>query len=111
VRLVKSVQHSNVTIAHCIDVYRGSQNQKVMSSGHDSIPEYALGKHYIKADVDRIFHLMITMQVLKETCERNNYGGIISYVYLGMNAYSHGKVDFSFIKVLVGNNLLSGFES
>jgi superfamily II DNA helicase RecQ len=105
VKLVKSIQQSHVTIAHCIDVYRGSQNAKVMGSMHNELPEYGLGKAYIKADVDRIFHQMITMEILKETCERNVHGGIIAYVFLGKNAFGHGKVEFSFIKVWKGTNL------
>jgi superfamily II DNA helicase RecQ len=70
-----------------------------MSSMHNEISEYGLGKQYTKADVDRIFHQMITLEILKEKCERNVYGGMISHVSLGKNAYSHGKVEFSFIKV------------
>jgi len=98
VRLVRDLQASNVTITHCVDVFRGSQNQKVMSSYHNELSSYGKGKQYIKADVERMFHYLITEEVLYEKCERGQMGYVNSYIQIGKKAYSHGKVVFSFIK-------------
>ena len=66
VHLVYSIERDNVTLVHCIDVYRGSRLKKILEKGHDNAVNYGVGKSLNRTEVERIFHHLITEGVLDE---------------------------------------------
>ncbi|KAI8802231.1 P-loop containing nucleoside triphosphate hydrolase protein [Cladochytrium replicatum] len=80
VELVGAMQTDRITIIHCVDVYRGSKNSRIISSNHDTVPGYGKGKGLLKTDVERIFRWMVQEQFLSEYCERTASGFNSNYV-------------------------------
>lgn len=66
IELVSSIQRDNVTLIHCIDVYRGSRGKKILEKGHDRAKNYGVGKNLDRTDVERMFHHLITEGILDE---------------------------------------------
>ncbi|TIB93290.1 ATP-dependent DNA helicase [Wallemia mellicola] len=83
VQLVKDVFRSSVTMLHCVDVFKGSGAAKIRDKGHDQIPSFGKGSHMEKGDVERLFQLLWTEQVLGERYEQNKQGFTNAYIKLG----------------------------
>ncbi|TIA90426.1 hypothetical protein E3P99_01588 [Wallemia hederae] len=83
VNLVKDVFKSGVTMLHCVDAFKGSGAAKIRDKGHDKLPSFAKGSHMEKGDVERLFQLLWTEQVLGERYEQNKQGFTNAYIKLG----------------------------
>ncbi|KAK9450719.1 uncharacterized protein V1518DRAFT_380655 [Limtongia smithiae] len=92
IRVVRELQSSTVTLLYCIDVFRGSKTAKIQNAGHDSVECYGAGKELDRGDVERIFHHLVTEDVLKETSTVNGAGYANSYLKIGgqANAFLSG---------------------
>lgn len=77
--LVYSIQRDNVTLIHCIDVYRGSRSKKILEKGHDKAANYGVGKTYDRTETERIFHHLVTEAILDEY---SIYSGAFSSSYI-----------------------------
>ncbi|AET37890.1 ATP-dependent DNA helicase SGS1 Ecym_2138 [Eremothecium cymbalariae DBVPG len=86
IRLVQSVKDDKVTLIHCQDIYKGSKNAKVIQMCHDQSEFHGLGKRISKADIERIFFHLITLQILQEYSVMNGRGFASDYVKLGPKA-------------------------
>lgn len=86
IELVDYVQHDNVTILHCVDIYRGLRNKRIVQSGHTDSPMYGKGKGQDRLEVDRIFHHLVAEGILKEYSHYNRAGFAQSYIKKGPKA-------------------------
>ncbi|PLW56912.1 hypothetical protein PCANC_01280 [Puccinia coronata f. sp. avenae] len=86
VKLVKQItadQSESVTIAHMVDVFRGSKSKKVTTAGHDRLEGAGQGSVLDRTDCERLLHLMVSDDILNERFESNAMGFTNAYVQLG----------------------------
>ena len=84
--VVRSIQDSKVTLLHCVDVFRGAKNKKVVDWGHDRASGYGAGSQLDRGDAERLFTRLITEDALLEDNTVNKGGFPIQYVQVGRNA-------------------------
>lgn len=87
VRLIRAIAKDNVTIAHCVDVWRGSKLRKVQETGHDRAPGYGEGSRWLKDDAERFIHELVFTEVLTENCVTTVVGFPVGYISLGRRAH------------------------
>jgi bloom syndrome protein len=82
VRLVQHMEQrgQDVTLLHCIDVFRGSKNKKVLDMGHDDLPEHGLGAGLDRGDVERLFYQLLNDGALSEYNKVNKAGFASQFV-------------------------------
>ena len=80
--LVGKVQPDNVTLLHCVDVFRGSKNKKISDLGHDRLPEYGAGSDIDKGNVERLFYRLLGEDALAEHNIVNKVGFASNYVHV-----------------------------
>ncbi|XP_075220748.1 Bloom syndrome helicase [Lycorma delicatula] len=68
IKCIKNIcgRHSNYTINHIVDVFKGSRNEKVTKSGHDKLDLHGKGKNWNRSDVARLLHKLILENYLDE---------------------------------------------
>eukprot|EP00842_Homolaphlyctis_polyrhiza_P005313 jgi/Hompol1/5783/HPOL_002061-RA len=102
VRLVRTLSKELVTMNHCVDVYRGMRHAKIMNMEHNKLAEYGQGKHLKRTDVERLFRMLVTKDILNERFENNASGFASGYIRLGSKAYAleSGRlnIEFTFIE-------------
>lgn len=86
VELVQSIQRDQVTLVHCIDVYRGSRNKKIIEKGHDRAKNYGAAQSEPKLEIERIFHHLVTEGILEEYSVYGGAGFASSYIKCGINS-------------------------
>ena len=91
--LVTKVQDQNVTLLHCVDVFRGARNKKITDLHHDDIEEYGIGSGLERGVVERLFYRLLTEDALKEEQIINKAGFPLQFVKIGHNHrhYSDGR--------------------
>ncbi|KAK9240629.1 hypothetical protein V1525DRAFT_353098 [Lipomyces kononenkoae] len=83
IRTVLAIQGDNVTMLHCMDVFRGAKTAKIQGAGHNNVPGYAAGKDVDRTDMERIFHHLVAQSILKESAVVNRSGFATSYLRVG----------------------------
>lgn len=85
-----------VTIIHCIDVFRGASNAKVKDLEHSELDDYGAGSDLARSDVERLFYKLLTEDALQEENVMNKSGFASSYVRLGgkFKGYQQGRIAF-----------------
>ncbi|KAK9325034.1 hypothetical protein V1517DRAFT_315827 [Lipomyces orientalis] len=86
IRTILAIQDDNVTLLHCMDVFRGARTAKVQGAGHNNAPGYAAGKDVERTDMERIFHHLVAQSILRETAIVNRSGYASSYLRAGSRA-------------------------
>ncbi|KAK9372383.1 uncharacterized protein V1513DRAFT_452547 [Lipomyces chichibuensis] len=86
IRTILAIQDDNVTMLHCIDVFRGAKTAKILGAGHNNVPGYAAGKDVERTDMERIFHHLVAQSILKESAIVNKSGYASSYLRAGGRA-------------------------
>lgn len=86
IKLVRRVQRNDVTLLHCVDVFRGSKNKKIAELGHDQIQEYGIGADLERGDAERLFHRLLSEDALEEVNRVNKSGFANQYIKLGRNS-------------------------
>ncbi|TPX45000.1 hypothetical protein SeLEV6574_g04149 [Synchytrium endobioticum] len=86
--MVRQMQNDNVTLLHCMDVFRGSKSSKIVAAGHDKLAGAGKGQDYSRTDIERIFRHLLVKDILRERCERNASGFSNAYVGIGRQATS-----------------------
>ena len=85
--LVCSVQRSNVTVLHCVDIFRGAKNKKIHDHGHEQVPNYGAGSSLDRGDAERLFYRLLSEDALVEDNAVNKGGFPIQYVKVGNNSH------------------------
>jgi superfamily II DNA helicase RecQ len=89
----------NYTLAHCVQVFRGSTLKKIKDSRHDRLPMFGVGKTFPASLCFRLFHEMVVHQYLHEQDVTNKFSGFVStYLRTGpcANKWLNGRRDDSF---------------
>ncbi|EXJ75786.1 uncharacterized protein A1O5_00293 [Cladophialophora psammophila CBS 110553] len=102
IRIVQQVSREQVTLLHCVDVYRGGKNKKISELQHTKLREYGLGADLARGDVERLFYRLISEDALVEYNKVNTAGFATQYVKPGPRApeFETGRVTLS-MQVLV----------
>lgn len=90
--LVGKVQNDNVTLLHCVDVFRGGKSKKIFDLGHDRLPEYGAGSSLEKGNVERLFYRLLSEDAIAEHNVVNKVGFATSYVHVSAALYFHQSV-------------------
>ncbi|CUM45662.1 uncharacterized protein AC631_01567 [Debaryomyces fabryi] len=96
-KLVKSIQDDRVTVLHCQDVFKGSNNSKIMKFGHNLNPYHGKGRVLDKTDVERIFFYLLSEGCL---CEYQIMKGGFASNYVRLDKQAESVLnDRKFIKI------------
>lgn len=80
ISLVGKVQKDNVTLLHCVDIFRGSKSKKISDMGHNRLEEFGVGSNLERGDVERLFYRLLSEDALTENHEVNKAGFALQYV-------------------------------
>ncbi|OAP61846.1 hypothetical protein AYL99_04049 [Fonsecaea erecta] len=86
IRIVQQVSREQVTLLHCVDLYRGAKTKKMSELGHNKLREYGLGAELARGDVERLFYRLISEDALVEYNKVNAAGFATQYVKPGPRA-------------------------
>lgn len=100
IRLVKSIQNEKVTVLHCQDIFKGSNNSKITNARHNYNPYHGKGKNLDKTDVERIFFYLLSENCLMEyqimkAGFASNYVKVGKYANQVLNGEKRIKISFS----------------
>lgn len=85
IELVRSIEQKQVTIAQCIEVYRGSKNKKLQQKGIIDATHNGAGKSEDKGDVEKLFSRM-TLEGILDDYSVYQGGYAQSYICVGRKA-------------------------
>lgn len=85
IQLVRQVSRQNVTLLHCVDVYRGAKNKKITDMKHHKLLQYGLGQDLARGDVERLFLRLIYEEILGQI-NKVFHGFPTQYIILGRKA-------------------------
>ncbi|KAF1987632.1 ATP-dependent DNA helicase [Aulographum hederae CBS 113979] len=86
ISLIRQIQHQEVTLLHCIDIFRGSASKKVKDLQHDQLSEFAAGAALDRGDIERFFQRLVTEDIAEEWNKVNGSGFAHQYVKVGKKA-------------------------
>jgi bloom syndrome protein len=79
-KVISALQNDEVTLLHCVDVFRGAKSKKITTAGHDTIRGFGAGSDLGREDVERLFHILCNEDAIKEHNKINKGGFPSSYV-------------------------------
>ena len=85
VQLVQRIEKQNVTLLHCVDVFRGGKNKKISDLKHSELAQYGAGSALDRGDVERLFHRLLSEDALAEYNKVNKMGFATQYVHVSTN--------------------------
>ncbi|KAL9032427.1 MAG: hypothetical protein Q9214_007974, partial [Letrouitia sp. 1 TL-2023] len=93
INLVSRIQSHDVTLLHCVDVFRGHKNKKITDRGHHELEEFGVGSSLERGDAERLFYRLLSEDALMEHHLVNKAGFALQYVKLGKNSqeFSSGR--------------------
>jgi len=91
IRQVCRNKDNQFTLLHYLEVFRGSTSNKVVSSGHQSLPMFGKGTSMLRTDLERLFHLLITSGYLEESLHTGSHDTVVSYIKVGREAANLGR--------------------
>ncbi|XP_050543933.1 recQ-like DNA helicase Blm [Daktulosphaira vitifoliae] len=77
---------NNYTILHIIDIFRGSNLQKIKSNGHEKLKLHGRGKNWVRYDVERLMHKLVLEGYLREEMVASKTDIINAFVRVGPEA-------------------------
>ncbi|OAX79547.1 hypothetical protein ACJ72_06134 [Emergomyces africanus] len=85
VRLVGRLNDRKVTTLYCVDIFRGAK-RKFLDPGDRNFPEFGIGAHLDRGDVQRLFSHLLCEEALWEKNVINNAHFATQYIQLGEKA-------------------------
>ena len=82
IELVQKIEHDNVTLLHCVDVYRGSKNKKISDLRHNELHSYAAGSSLERNEVEQLFYRLLSEDALVEVNIMNKANFASQYVHV-----------------------------
>lgn len=82
VKLVKHLERENVTLLHCVDVFRGSKTKKIVDADHTQLPEYGAGADLDRGEIERLFYRLLSEDAIAEHNVVNKAGWPSQYVHV-----------------------------
>ena len=89
VELVKAIEKDNVTLLHCVDVFRGGKNKKIADLGHNSQTKYGVGLNLDRGEAERLFYRLLSEDALAEHNVMNKAGFPSQYVHVSFQNLSN----------------------
>ena len=86
VHSVQSVRKDQFTLVQYVDALKGSTSNRVLQSELASLPLYRKGGDYAKHDLERLLHMLVLKDILKESLHIGNHDNVICYVKTGSKA-------------------------
>jgi len=80
VDLVRKIQVSNVTLLHCVDVFRGSKTKKITDLNHDNLQGFGAGRDLDRSNAERLFYRLLSEDAIEERNVMNKLGFANQYV-------------------------------
>lgn len=92
--LVKKMKKDNVTLLHCVDVFRGSRSKKITDLKHSSLENFGAGSDLERGQVERIFYKLLSEDALAEENIVNKAGFASQYIRVsiprtGLHRYNY----------------------
>lgn len=84
IAMVKKIENDQVTLLHCVDVFRGSKTKKITDLHHNDVREYGFGSDIDRGDVERIFYRLLSEDALSERNVMNKSGFANKYVHVSI---------------------------
>lgn len=82
IELVKMMQGNDVTLLHCVDVFRGGKNKKMTQLGHSNLENYGVGSNLDRGEVERLFYRLLSEDALAEVNVMNKAGFPSQYIHV-----------------------------
>ena len=80
--LIRQVADDNVTLLHCVDVFRGSKTKKISEMGHDRLAEHGAGADIDRGNVERLFYRLVSEDAVAEHNIVNKGDFATNYVHV-----------------------------
>lgn len=80
--LVKRIQKDNVTLLHCVDVFRGAKTKKITDFRHGDLQGYGAGSDIDRGNVERLFYRLLSEDAIEEQNVVNKLGFANQYVHV-----------------------------
>lgn len=80
IELVKRIERDNVTLLHCVDVFRGGKTKKIMDCHHNRLDDYGAGSDLDRGEVERLFYRLLSEDALAEQNVVNKAGFASQYI-------------------------------
>ena len=88
VSLVRKIQRENVTLLHCVDVFRGAKTKKITDLHHDDLQLYGAGSEIDRGNVERLFYRLLSEDAIEERNVVNKLGFANQYVQVSISKYA-----------------------
>ena len=85
ISLVKTIEKDQITLLHCVDVFRGSKTKKITDLHHFEVPEFGAGSDIDRGDVERIFYRLLSEDALSEHNVMNKSGFANQYIHVSIH--------------------------
>lgn len=88
VRLVQEITNdkTSLTLAHCVDVFRGSRLSKIVQNGHDKAEMHGAGAKLKRTEAQRLFEHLCSENVFRQRNKKNGMGFHSTYLHIGPEA-------------------------
>lgn len=84
--LVGKSRKKNYTLIYFTDIFKGSNNTKIISAGHNKLPLHGRGQAYQRTDAERLLRKLVLDRFLEEDLVITQMEHAVSYVKLGCRA-------------------------
>ena len=84
ISMVKKIEKDQVTLLHCVDLFRGSKTKKITDLHHNEVSEYGVGSTIDRGDAERIFYRLLSDDALSEHNIMNKSGFANQYVHVSI---------------------------
>ena len=93
IELVKEIKVDEVTLLHCVDVFRGAKNKKIIDSGHNESMKFGAGAGLDRGDAERLFQRLVTEGAFEQYTKMNKRRFPVEYITLGRtySDYTRGR--------------------
>ncbi|KAK7116772.1 hypothetical protein V1264_002393 [Littorina saxatilis] len=88
VKELTSSPRKNFTLIHFVEIFKGSQNTRIMDNGHNRLGLHGRGAAYSRGDAERLMHKLVVEGVLVEELKITAADTTACYVRLGPKAGS-----------------------
>lgn len=83
--LIKRIQNDNVTLLHCVDVFRGAKTKKITDLHHHEVHGFGAGSDIDRGNVERLFYRLLSEDAIEEQNVVNKLGFANQYVHVGFS--------------------------
>lgn len=87
IELVKRIEGDNVTLLHCVDVFRGGKSKKITGFHHDRLDDYGAGSELDRGEIERLFYRLLSEDALAERNVMNKAGFASQYIHVSFRTF------------------------